>query len=96
MSKKISGAEYPIAKIFSSEFQYEVPAYQRPYALTDDETLELFDDLYEFHRTEAEDDYFLGSIVLIKQATKPQAPSPSRRCVPFSSWMVGQTKRGQV
>jgi len=25
MSKKISGAEYPLAKIFSSEFDYVIP-----------------------------------------------------------------------
>lgn len=73
MSKKISGAEYPLSKIFSAEFEYQIPAYQRPYAWTDDETLELFDDLYDFHLTEPADDYFLGSIVLIKQEAIPQA-----------------------
>jgi len=32
MNSKISGAEYPIHKIFSSEFYYVIPSYQRPYA----------------------------------------------------------------
>jgi hypothetical protein len=28
MSKKISGAEYPLSKIFSSDFDYVIPSYQ--------------------------------------------------------------------
>lgn len=73
MSKKISGAEYPLSKIFSSEFDYVIPPYQRPYAWTKDQAGELFDDLYDFFRNEVEDSYFLGSIVLIKDEGKPAA-----------------------
>lgn len=73
MSKKISGAEYPLAKIFSSEFDYVIPPYQRPYAWTRDQAGELFDDLYDFFKKEVEDSYFLGSIVLIKDEGKPLA-----------------------
>ncbi|MCO6413229.1 MAG: DUF262 domain-containing protein [Thiogranum sp.] len=73
MTKKISGAEYPLAKIFSSDFEYVIPSYQRPYAWTVDQASELFDDLYDFYKTESEDDYFLGSIVLIKQESEPYA-----------------------
>lgn len=32
MSTKIKGAEYPLSKIFSSDFDYEIPSFQRPYA----------------------------------------------------------------
>ncbi len=32
MNKKISGAEYPLAKIFSSGIDYSTPSYQRPYS----------------------------------------------------------------
>lgn len=72
MSNKITGAEYPLAKIFSSDFDFVIPAYQRPYAWTDDQALELFDDLHSFYLAEPEDDsYFLGSIVLIKAEGKP-------------------------
>lgn len=66
MSSKITGKEYPLLKIFSSDFEYHIPAYQRPYAWTEEETGILFDDLYEFYQTEINDNYFLGSIVLIK------------------------------
>lgn len=71
MSRKISGAEYPLSKIFSSEFEYVIPSYQRPYAWTVDQASELFDDLKSFYETEDEEGYFLGSIVLIKSEARP-------------------------
>lgn len=74
MSKKISGAEYPLAKIFSSDFDYVIPSYQRPYAWTNVQAGELFSDLHDFYSKEdKEETYFLGSIVLIKEEGKPQA-----------------------
>lgn len=74
MTKKISGAEFPLAKIFSSDFDYVIPSYQRPYAWTPVQAGELFSDLYDFYLKEDEEDtYFLGSIVLIKEEGKPQA-----------------------
>ena len=73
MSKKISGAEYPLAKIFSSDFEYIIPSYQRPYAWTKEEAEELFDDLFDFYKSEPEEGYFLGSIVLIKRELEPYA-----------------------
>lgn len=73
MSNKITGKEYPLSKIFSSDFEYHIPGYQRPYAWTEEETGILFDDLYEFFQTEPVDNYFLGSIVLIKGETDRKA-----------------------
>lgn len=73
MSNKITGKEYPLSKIFSSDFEYHIPAYQRPYAWGVEQTETLFDDLYDFFQTEKEDSYFLGSIVLIKEDEKPYA-----------------------
>lgn len=73
MSKKITGAEYPLSKIFSSDFHYEIPPYQRPYAWTTEQAGELFDDLYDFYQNEREDSYFLGSIVLIKEENLPHS-----------------------
>lgn len=72
----IHGSEQPIKKIFSDDFVFTIPSYQRPYAWTTDEAEELLDDLLTFLRDETEplekiDPYFLGSIVLIKDATPP-------------------------
>ena len=70
----IKGGEYPLSKIFSSEFNYNIPSYQRPYAWTIQETGILFDDLYDFYKNEdKEENYFLGSIVLIKQDDDPKS-----------------------
>ncbi len=70
----IKGGEYPLSKIFSSEFTYDIPQFQRPYSWTTQEAATLFDDLYEFYKNEDKDEnYFLGSIVLIKQDGLPKS-----------------------
>ncbi|WP_311276895.1 DUF262 domain-containing HNH endonuclease family protein [Methylobacterium sp. WCS2018Hpa-22] len=70
-AKKISGAEYPLSKIFSSEFEFIIPSYQRPYAWEVDQASELLDDLCDFCENSNDDGYFLGSIVLIKSEGIP-------------------------
>ena len=67
MSDELNAKQYELAKIFSSDFQYHIPPYQRPYAWGIDETSELFEDLQKFYESTNEDEqYFLGSIVLIR------------------------------
>lgn len=73
MSSKITGKEYPLLKIFSSDFEYHIPEYQRPYAWTSDEAGKLFDDLYDFYLSESGDNYFLGTVVLVKEDNNPRA-----------------------
>ena len=36
MSTKIKGAEYPLAKTFNPDFNYEILSFQRPYAWTEE------------------------------------------------------------
>ncbi len=70
----IRGAEYPVKKIFSDDFVFTIPRYQRAYAWTTEEAEELLHDLtkamegYKDSKDSVEDlpPYFLGSIVLIK------------------------------
>lgn len=45
--KRISGAEFPLSKIFSSDFEFVIPSYQRPYAWGETQTSELLHDLLE-------------------------------------------------
>ncbi len=75
MNATIRGKEYPLSKIFSSEFDFDIPPYQRPYAWTEEQTGKLFDDIYDAYadRDLSEDNYFLGSIVLIKDEVMPHA-----------------------
>ena len=69
----IKGEEAPLSKVFSKEFLFEIPSFQRPYSWTEEEAGILFDDLYDFYKDDSlkEENYFLGSIVLIKEEEKP-------------------------
>lgn len=66
----IQASEQPIAKIFSSEYSFIIPDFQRPYSWGRDQVDELLDDLTYFAFQEGDvgdlNPYFLGSIVLIK------------------------------
>jgi uncharacterized protein with ParB-like and HNH nuclease domain len=73
----IHGAEFPVKTVFSNEFVFRIPLYQRPYAWTNEQAGELLDDLLAFMGESREqiddlDPYFLGSIVLIK-GDRPEA-----------------------
>lgn len=80
--------EKTIKDVFSNEYAFSIPDYQRPYAWTIDEAQTLFDDLLEAERrtrTQPKDNrvpYFLGSIVLIK-------PSP----LTPDAWVVDGQQR---
>ncbi len=79
MATRIHGAEYPIKKIFSNDFAFSIPLYQRPYSWTIDEAGELLDDLLATVNKNEQtpiddlDPYFLGSIVLIKKEDRPES-----------------------
>jgi uncharacterized protein with ParB-like and HNH nuclease domain len=45
MSTTISGKDYLVGKLFTPEFVFTIPPYQRPYAWEVDQATELFDDL---------------------------------------------------
>ena len=67
----IHGSEHPIKKIFSDDFVFTIPLYQRAYAWTTEESEELLQDLMramDGYEGSIDDlpPYFLGSIVLIK------------------------------
>jgi len=74
---KIHGNEYTINKVFSDDFAFEIPHYQRPYRWTTEQAGELLDDLLgtlRAHPDKPVDDlppYFLGCVVLIKQESVP-------------------------
>jgi uncharacterized protein with ParB-like and HNH nuclease domain len=76
MPATIEGNEYPVMKIFSNDFAFSIPRYQRPYAWTTEHAGELLDDFLSFMGDddgpiEELDPYFLGSVVLIKTKNIP-------------------------
>jgi uncharacterized protein with ParB-like and HNH nuclease domain len=67
----IQAGEYPILKIFSNDFIFNIPSFQRPYAWTTEQSGELLEDIITFKgdgniQPDKLPPYFLGSIVLIK------------------------------
>ncbi|HXX17954.1 MAG TPA: DUF262 domain-containing HNH endonuclease family protein [Candidatus Acidoferrum sp.] len=76
MPFRLEAHEQPLLKIFSSDFDFSIPLYQRPYAWTVEEAGTLLTDLLDNMGMDSSsvDDtnpYFLGSIVLVKGETPP-------------------------
>lgn len=68
MAKSLSAHEQPLRKIFSSDYEFNIPDYQRPYRWGTGETLQLLEDLEEALDRHDEEPYFLGSLVLVEEA----------------------------
>lgn len=78
MAKTLVAHEESLSRIFSDDYVFRIPGYQRPYAWTREQARELIDDLLDFMAANEGDvaempPYFLGSIVLIKQESQPDA-----------------------
>lgn len=68
MDNSLTASEQPLAKVFSSEYDFEIPYYQRPYRWGYEQVAQLMDDLTEaLNRSESEP-YFLGSLVLHRKS----------------------------
>ncbi len=77
MAKTLEAHDKLIREIFEGSFQFEIPDYQRPYAWTTEQADELFNDLIsamqDARSNGVTSQYFLGSIVLIKNDRDPRA-----------------------
>jgi len=77
MKQTITAQEQELNKIFSDDYLFEIPEYQRPYAWTTEQAAELLEDLIasmgDGAPVENVSPYFLGSIVLIKDPAYPRA-----------------------
>lgn len=71
MSAKLEAKEQKLLKVFSDDYRFEIPDYQRPYSWTTEQTGELLEDLLnampENGKIEDASPYFFGSIVIIKE-----------------------------
>ena len=59
-----------LKKIFSEEFCFIVPQYQRPYVWQEENIQELIDDLYYAFENKQNSEYFLGALVLKRTTEK--------------------------
>lgn len=75
---QIHGKEFPLQDIFCEKFIFHIPKYQRPYAWKVEQAELLLDDIVSalgnFETAEDDlDSYFLGSIVVVKEDSSPDA-----------------------
>ena len=77
MREPHGAVEVPVKDIFSSDYLFNIPGYQRPYAWTTEQAEELFNDLVsamqDARTSGTASQYFLGSIVLIKNDREPKS-----------------------
>ena len=77
MAQTLEAREQELYRIFSNDYKFEIPDYQRPYAWTTEQAEELLDDLLgamgDVDNVDDVPPYFLGSIVLIKDPRDPRA-----------------------
>jgi len=77
MAKTLEAHDKLIREIFEGSYQFEIPDYQRPYAWTTEQAEELFNDLVsamqDAKKSGTASQYFLGSIVLIKNDREPKS-----------------------
>ena len=71
--RQLVAAEEPLVKIFSSDYDFVIPDYQRPYSWGVEQALQLLDDLVDALDRAPDEPYFLGSIVLVKDAGQAAA-----------------------
>jgi uncharacterized protein with ParB-like and HNH nuclease domain len=63
MTLDIEAKEVTVGKLFSPDFVFRIPIYQRPLSWEKDHFEQLFDDIFDSHSNN-ERQYFLGSIIL--------------------------------
>lgn len=66
--QKLDASELPIKKILSSDYDFVIPPYQRPYAWETEQAEQLLEDLDDALLRDPDQPYFLGSIVLVKES----------------------------
>src|SRR5690242_18686800 len=71
--KQLEAGEFSLNKVFSADYDFEIPDYQRPYAWGTEQALQLLDDLDGALDRDEDEPYFLGSIVLVKERGTPRA-----------------------
>ena len=73
MPAQITANQWPLSKVFSNDYLFEIPFYQRPYSWREEHVSTLLDDLRNGLERDKDEPYFLGSVVLIKDEDDPKS-----------------------
>ncbi|MGI5136939.1 DUF262 domain-containing protein [Streptomyces sp. CA-106110] len=71
--QQLEAQEVPLHKVFSHDYDFRIPDYQRPYAWDVEQAVQLLSDLEESLDRSSDEPYFLGSVVLVKTKGVPKA-----------------------
>jgi uncharacterized protein with ParB-like and HNH nuclease domain len=71
--KKLEAHEMRLSTVFSSDYEFAIPNYQRPYTWGVEQATQLLEDLYDAVDRNPDEPYFLGSVVLVKESDVPYA-----------------------
>src|SRR3954453_1098325 len=71
--RRIEAHEVPLHEVFSSDYSFRIPDYQRPYAWEREQAEQLLEDLLDTLRRDEDEPYFLGSVVLVKEPDQASA-----------------------
>ncbi|MCF2526279.1 DUF262 domain-containing protein [Yinghuangia soli] len=71
--RKLEAHEVALHKVFCADYDFRIPRYQRPYAWEVEQAEQLLADLDDALQRDGDEPYFLGSIVLVKEADKAAA-----------------------
>lgn len=67
MSGRIEAEKILLNRLFSNQFWFTIPSYQRPYVWGEDNINDLLDDLFYAYENSMDSEYFLGALVLQKK-----------------------------
>lgn len=70
---ELDARNLPLEKVFSNDYQFVIPRYQRQYAWGEEQSVQLLEDLDEAIERAHDEPYFLGSIVLVQEPGQPAA-----------------------
>lgn len=71
--QELSAGEIQLYRVFSSDYDFHIPDYQRPYAWEEEQALQLLDDLTDALERGDGEPYFLGAVVLVKEKDDPHS-----------------------
>lgn len=71
--QQLEAHEFQLSRIFSSDYSFRIPDYQRPYAWGVEQAMQLLEDLIEALDRGSAEPYFLGSVVLVKDKASAHA-----------------------
>ncbi|MBF4625370.1 DUF262 domain-containing protein [Clavibacter sp. VKM Ac-2872] len=72
-AQPLKAAEINLGKLFTDDYNFVIPEYQRPYTWGPEETMRLLSDLHGALERDADEPYFLGSVVLVKDVANPRS-----------------------